>query len=41
VATLKNLKYIFICLTLFWLLHNSICVISCFDGFTVILKCRK
>ena len=28
VATLKNLKSIFICLTLFWLLHDSICVIS-------------
>ena len=28
VATLKNLKYILICLTIFWLLHDSICVIS-------------
>ena len=28
VATLKNIKYILICLTLFWLLHDSICVIS-------------
>jgi hypothetical protein len=28
VATLKNLKYIWICLTLFWFLHDSICVIS-------------
>ena len=28
VATLKTLKYILICLTLFWLLHDSICVIS-------------
>ena len=24
-ATLKNLNYILICLTLFWLLHDSIC----------------
>ena len=28
VATLKNPKYILICLTLFWLLHDSICIIS-------------
>ena len=28
VATLKNLKYILICVTLFWLLYDSICVIS-------------
>ena len=25
---ISNMKYIFICLTLFWLLHDSICVIS-------------
>jgi hypothetical protein len=28
VATLKNIKYILICLTRFWLLHVPICVIS-------------
>jgi hypothetical protein len=25
---IANIKYILICLTLFWLLHDSICVIS-------------
>ena len=28
VATLKNITYILICLTLFWLLQDSMCVIS-------------
>ena len=26
--TISNIKYILICLTLFWVLHDSICVIS-------------
>jgi hypothetical protein len=34
--------YIFICLTLSWSLHDSICVSSCsFDVFTIFLQCRK
>ena len=41
VATLKNLKYILICLILFWLLHDSMCVFHSFDVFTIILQCRK